>query len=426
KSKLGEPEWPSPWGMGRPGWHIECSAMASEILGSQIDMHSGGIDLNFPHHDNELAQSEACFDNHQWVNYFIHVGHLLIEGLKMSKSLKNFISIRQALEKYSVRQLRISFALVRWDAFMDFKDKSMSEVIALEKTFDNFFANAHALLCDFRARQQESDGKRHFLAAELELLDALKEAKAQVHNALLDSFDTPTAMQALRSIVARTNVYLQRGRAGIDPQVVEMVALYVTKIVRVFGLGGDDSGSRIGWGAGAGADKPADREAILRPVASVLSNFRDAVREVALSGGDKRTLLELCDKVRDVDLIDLGIIIDDHGDGSALVKFGDPEKLRRERAARQAEEDARAAQKKAAAQAAEAKRQQRLEQGKLSPKDMYRTAEMAKLYSAWGDDGLPTKDEAGEDIAKSKLKKLAKDQSAQAKLHDEYLKSLLA
>ncbi|KAJ1998086.1 cysteinyl-tRNA synthetase, partial [Coemansia thaxteri] len=154
KSKLGEPEWPSPWGMGRPGWHIECSAIASEILGSQIDMHSGGIDLNFPHHDNELAQSEACFDNHQWVNYFIHVGHLLIEGLKMSKSLKNFISIRQALEKYSVRQLRISFALVRWDVFMDFKDKSMSEVIALEKTFDNFFANAHALLCDFRARQQ--------------------------------------------------------------------------------------------------------------------------------------------------------------------------------------------------------------------------------------------------------------------------------
>ncbi|KAJ1675212.1 cysteinyl-tRNA synthetase, partial [Spiromyces aspiralis] len=97
-SKPGEPAWPSPWGMGRPGWHIECSVMASEILGKNIDIHSGGIDLAFPHHDNELAQSEAHFDHKQWVNYFMHAGHLHIEGSKMSKSLKNFISIKEALK----------------------------------------------------------------------------------------------------------------------------------------------------------------------------------------------------------------------------------------------------------------------------------------------------------------------------------------
>lgn len=80
-SKPGEPSWPSPWGEGRPGWHIECSAMASEVLGKVIDLHSGGSDLRFPHHDNELAQSEAYWSASgntrvQWVNYFLHTGHL--------------------------------------------------------------------------------------------------------------------------------------------------------------------------------------------------------------------------------------------------------------------------------------------------------------------------------------------------------------
>lgn len=96
-AKPGEPAWDSPWGGGRPGWHIECSAMASSIIGSTIDIHTGGEDLRFPHHDNELAQAEAFYHDQgccQWVNYFLHSGHLGIEGLKMSKSLKNFITIR--------------------------------------------------------------------------------------------------------------------------------------------------------------------------------------------------------------------------------------------------------------------------------------------------------------------------------------------
>lgn len=98
--KPGEPKWQSPWGEGRPGWHIECSAMASSIIGTPMDIHTGGEDLRFPHHDNELAQAEAhyhCQGCTQWVNYFLHSGHLGIEGLKMSKSLKNFITIRYSI-----------------------------------------------------------------------------------------------------------------------------------------------------------------------------------------------------------------------------------------------------------------------------------------------------------------------------------------
>lgn len=93
-SKPGEPFWESPWGRGRPGWHIECSAMAGHYLGETMDIHSGGCDLKFPHHDNEVAQSEACYNKNEWVKYFLHAGHLTIEGQKMSKSLKNFVTIK--------------------------------------------------------------------------------------------------------------------------------------------------------------------------------------------------------------------------------------------------------------------------------------------------------------------------------------------
>lgn len=121
QSKAGEPFWPSKWGNGRPGWHIECSVMASDILGSRMDIHSGGIDLAFPHHDNELAQSEAFFcqhgkGEHTWVNYFLHMGHLSISGSKMSKSLKNFQTIQDALSTtYTARSMRIVFLMGKWN-----------------------------------------------------------------------------------------------------------------------------------------------------------------------------------------------------------------------------------------------------------------------------------------------------------------------
>lgn len=135
-SKAGEPSWPSKWGPGRPGWHIECSVMASAVLGENMDVHSGGVDLAFPHHDNEIAQSEAYHECRQWVNYFLHTGHLHIEGLKMSKSLKNFITIKEALQRTSARQLRLAFLLQTWNARMDFNEKDMNEVRAIETRFN--------------------------------------------------------------------------------------------------------------------------------------------------------------------------------------------------------------------------------------------------------------------------------------------------
>ena len=112
KVKEGEPSWESPWGPGRPGWHIECSAMASAIFDKHpIDIHTGGVDLKFPHHDNEIAQSEAYYNCNQWIKYFWHTGHLHIDGQKMSKSLKNFTTIKEILEVYNQRQIRYMFLI---------------------------------------------------------------------------------------------------------------------------------------------------------------------------------------------------------------------------------------------------------------------------------------------------------------------------
>jgi cysteinyl-tRNA synthetase len=122
QKKAGEPFWPSPWGEGRPGWHIECCAMIHAVFGGlgQIDLHTGGSDLKFPHHDNEIAQAEAYYLTKNWVPYFMHVGSLTIKGLKMSKSLKNFLTIRDTLETRSARVIRLMFLLHRYNSELRF------------------------------------------------------------------------------------------------------------------------------------------------------------------------------------------------------------------------------------------------------------------------------------------------------------------
>lgn len=144
-SKAGEPWWDSPWGKGRPGWHIECSAMASDICGDYLDIHTGGVDLKFPHHDNELAQSEAHDDSSEWVKYFLHTGHLTIAGCKMSKSLKNFVTIQQALQKHTATQLRLAFLLHSWKDTLDYSENTMEMAVQYERFLNEFFLNVKDL-----------------------------------------------------------------------------------------------------------------------------------------------------------------------------------------------------------------------------------------------------------------------------------------
>ena len=125
KAKEGEPSWDSPWGKGRPGWHIECTAMSTKHLGSSIDIHAGGNDLIFPHHENEIAQSEACFDK-KFVKYWMHFGFLNIQNEKMSKSLGNFFTARDVLTKYSAETVRLFFAQTHYGGPLNFSDELLN------------------------------------------------------------------------------------------------------------------------------------------------------------------------------------------------------------------------------------------------------------------------------------------------------------
>ncbi|OSX65793.1 hypothetical protein POSPLADRAFT_1064495 [Postia placenta MAD-698-R-SB12] len=424
-SKPGEPSWPSPWGSGRPGWHIECSVMASAIFGANMDIHSGGIDLAFPHHDNEMAQSEAYHNCPTWVNYFLHTGHLHIEGLKMSKSLKNFITIDEILQKYSARQLRLAFLTQLWNAKVDFSESLMTgEVRILETAFNNFFTTVKALVSQAEADGPNMDSATRYRDAERELVDSLHAAQDAFRVALCDSFNTPVALDVLRDLVSRTNVYINTRSTDLDIGAVVIVTRWVGQMLRMFGLGEGET-SEIGWGQDRdAAEGGINREEVLMPYLRTLSTFRDGVRRLAIAGGEGalKEILTLSDKLRDVDLVPLGVALDDKDDGKALVKLVPPADLIRARDEKRAQADAKAAKKAAAVEAERQKRMQKLEKGRVAPQDMFKPPNVPKgLYGSWDGNGLPLTDGEGKELSKNQTKKVQKDWALQKKLHEEFL-----
>ncbi|KAH6914174.1 cysteinyl-tRNA synthetase [Coprinopsis sp. MPI-PUGE-AT-0042] len=441
KSRTGEPGWESPWGHGRPGWHIECSAMASEVLGGQFDIHSGGIDLAFPHHDNELAQAEAYWHKSpkesggpiQWVNYFIHMGHLSIAGSKMSKSLKNFISIRDALASgdWTARKLRILFMMGGWKGGLEISQNFRAEVDLWEKTVSNFFSNVEAL-----TRESESSGgprQRHlFRAQEKQLFNDLETAQKELHSALCDSFNTSGALSSILELISKTNTYLKNNQksannpdAYVSITGLNEVARWVTKMLRIFGLSAVGSSDVIGWGSDStGASSSVqNKEAAALPFVQVLSQFRDQVKALAIANKDVpvcQELLKLSDSLRDNQLLQLGVALEDRDSSigePALIKFGDPAELLAVRDAKVRVQQEKEAKKAAAKAEAERLEREKAEKAKVRPQDMFRTEE----YSEWDEDGLPTKDAQGEEVTKSKKKTLKKAWDKQQKLYESQI-----
>ncbi|RLC58004.1 MAG: cysteine--tRNA ligase [Candidatus Cloacimonadota bacterium] len=144
KAKPGEPKWASPWGEGRPGWHTECVVMSRKLLGDTFDIHGGGIDLVFPHHENEIAQAEAS-NNQKLANYWMHNGYLNIEGEKMSKSLNNFFTTRDVLKKYDAEAIRFFFLSKHYRSPIDFNENIIIESSQAVKNFYNTIKNADYL-----------------------------------------------------------------------------------------------------------------------------------------------------------------------------------------------------------------------------------------------------------------------------------------
>ncbi len=125
-AKPGEPQWDSPWGPGRPGWHIECSAMSEKLLGEQFDIHGGGQDLTFPHHENEIAQSEGAH-GHAFVNYWLHNGFVRVDNEKMSKSLGNFFTVREVLAKYDAEVVRFFIVRAHYRSPLNYSDQHLDD-----------------------------------------------------------------------------------------------------------------------------------------------------------------------------------------------------------------------------------------------------------------------------------------------------------
>ncbi|GME91427.1 cysteine-tRNA ligase activity protein [[Candida] boidinii] len=430
-SKPGEPFWDSPWGQGRPGWHIECSVMASDFVGENMDIHSGGIDLAFPHHDNELAQSEAHFGCKQWVNYFLHTGHLHIEGQKMSKSLKNFITIDEALDKYSSRQLRLCFALVQWNNPLDFKESLLQEVKNSESTLNNFFKNIRALKSDYEHKISKSEliSKKLTILEKNLIFKDLKKYERQINLSFCDNLSTPLVIRSILELIAITNTYISNIGSEIKIEPLLQICQFITKILRVLGF--NIRQDNLGWLEEEEQDNETgngNKEDIIMPYVKVLSNFRDLVRKVAINKEDYKILLETCDEIRDKDLIELNISLDDRSDNQgALIKFlNNNEKLEliKQQEEKQKLIEAKLAKKLQQLKLKEKENLIKFEKSKISPFEMFKINEYKNIYSEWDNEtGLPIKLINGEEVTKSAKKKLVKLYEQQKKLHDEYLKN---
>lgn len=307
KSKPGEPSWDSPWGKGRPGWHIECSAMATNILGDRIDIHGGGSDLKFPHHDNELAQSEAYSGQSQWVNYFLHAGHLHINGLKMSKSLKNFITIREILESHSSRQIRLLFLLQQWDSVMNYSKDTMTEVLAKEKNLKEFFRRIDNII-----DERESGGKsERWNEQDKELNEFFLQKQKDVHHAICDNFGTKQALDHIFKLISKCNIYIESNTER-KAYLLRKIAVYITKILKSFGLieGNEDYGF-----PSKDTNSSSDWKENVKPFVNETIHFRNKLREITKSlekGEAKNNLFKLTDELRD-NMRKLGIMIVDNG-----------------------------------------------------------------------------------------------------------------
>uniref|UniRef100_A0A667YH56 Probable cysteine--tRNA ligase, mitochondrial n=1 Tax=Myripristis murdjan TaxID=586833 RepID=A0A667YH56_9TELE len=317
KSKPQEPSWESPWGRGRPGWHIECSTVASSVFGSQLDIHSGGIDLAFPHHENEIAQSEAYHQCGQWGNYFLHAGHLHLKGSteKMSKSLKNYITIKDFLKSYSANDFRMFCLLTKYRSAVDYSDDSMTEAQITLATLSAFGHDAQAYM----------KGQLQSSAVQEELLwERLAKTKAAVASALADDFDTPRAINAIMNLVYHGNCQLHPvtkvDGAARSPAVFGAILFYIREVMDMFGI---DLLNRKEAAA-------VDSSASLEGVVDQLTRFRSEVRAFALARQDppadgnlskpglhpeRIPLLKACDALRN-DLAPLGVLIKDRGTNS--------------------------------------------------------------------------------------------------------------
>ena len=230
RSKAGEPSWDSPWGKGRPGWHTECCAMIFKHLGETIDIHGGGLDLTFPHHENELAQAEALTDK-PFARYWIHNGLVTVNGQKMSKSLGNYITLKEIYSRYEPDILRLLVLSVHYRSPLDFSWEKMEET---KKAYDKLKTAIEEIEI-LEKLPENPDFEGH-------LYDELAKAEQGFYEAMSDDFNSPEALASIFKLVREMNILKNRAvkEGGISKKALQSyreASENIYKILRdIFGL----------------------------------------------------------------------------------------------------------------------------------------------------------------------------------------------
>ena len=393
KSKEKEPFWNSPWGEGRPGWHIECSAMCTEIFGESLDIHSGGIDLKFPHHDNEIAQTEGYYNHKQWINYFIHTGHLNIDGLKMSKSLKNFFTIDDILKQgYTANSFRLQFLSHKYDTEMNYSEKEIQDAREKDKKFKEFFRTLKRLLTENNTQQnlkfKESD----------HLLDqVLSKAKLESHSALCDNFNTKIVMESIGNLMTAFYKYekIASSEKSFNILLGYSVGKFINFMLKSFGLVYQteflDSFSFKD-------NNTESDEKIIKPYVEALVQYRERIR-VCAQNKDFKAIFDESDKLRNDILPYLGIRLKDRIKEDPIWTYEDKETLIKE-----IELEAKLKFEKEE----EKRKKKEHDDLKLNTPAKEWFSMQTNIYSAFDNDGVPThkfiKDDKTAELISTQLK----------------------
>ena len=286
-AKPGEPSWDSPWGQGRPGWHIECSVMANKYLGDTIDIHGGGNDLIFPHHENEIAQAEALTGK-PFVRYWMHNGFITVNSEKMSKSLGNFFLLRDVLDKYPADVVRFYLIATHYRSPLDFDDGKLEEA---RKALGRLKTTL-ILVNEFQRENCHLDEKIEGEA--LKLSQAVTDLQQEFIAALDDDFNTARALGSLFEISHRINNYL----ASAQPDNARDQAV-IAKTASIF--------KELGEVLGIFMDPRQDESAGVEKILNIIAELRQSARQ--------EKDYQLADDIRDF-LGAMGIASEDTPDGT--------------------------------------------------------------------------------------------------------------
>ena len=286
-AKPDEPSWDSPWGKGRPGWHIECSTMSLKYLGENFDFHGGGSDLIFPHHENEIAQSQAyCCNEHSFAKYWLHNGFITINQEKMSKSLNNFFTVKDILKTYPAETLRYFLVATHYRSPLDFSDERLKEAQASLGRLKNAQDSLNELLA---MKSDANDSAK-------DVLSFAVAAKDGFYEAMNDDFNTALALANMFDLTKKINIYHQSVLAGEVTADKENIA----KILDIYNEMVDILGILQGNGENIQDDKLVD------DLMNIIINLRQDAR--------KNKDWTTADKIRDA-LNEIGVVIEDSPTG---------------------------------------------------------------------------------------------------------------